>query len=127
MAFSIWWPGQNCSFRERHYRSTDTCFRMEILLIQGGTAHVSLGEQERDLHTGGLVFIPAKYMDKREEHWRHSDRVDVRLLGAGFEETMRCNSVASGETPTPITPEQQKECAHLGHSESAGRPDDSKK
>jgi len=45
----------------------------------------------------------------------------------GFEETMRCNSVAAGETPPPITPEQQKECAHLGHSESAGRPDNPKK
>ena len=31
----------------------------EILLIQGGTAHVWLGDQERDLHAGGLVFIPA--------------------------------------------------------------------
>src|SRR4029450_5394601 len=30
----------------------------EILLIQGGTAHVWLGDQERDLHAGGLVFIP---------------------------------------------------------------------
>jgi len=45
----------------------------------------------------------------------------------GFEETMRCNSVAAGETPTPITPEQQKDCAHLGHSESAGRRDNPKK
>jgi len=31
----------------------------EILLMQGGVAHVWLGDQERDLHTGGLVFIPA--------------------------------------------------------------------
>src|SRR6266478_6238722 len=31
----------------------------EILLMQGGKAHVWLGDQERDLHAGGLVFIPA--------------------------------------------------------------------
>src|SRR6266446_2182628 len=31
----------------------------EILLMQGGKAHVWLGDQERDLHNGGLVFIPA--------------------------------------------------------------------
>jgi len=31
----------------------------EILLIESGTAHVWLGDQERDLHAGGLVFIPA--------------------------------------------------------------------
>ena len=35
----------------------------------------------------------------------------------GFEDTMRCNSVAAGETPTPITPEQRIECAHEGHAE----------
>src|SRR5271163_3978162 len=31
----------------------------EIVFIQMGTAHVRLGDQERDLHTGGMVFIPA--------------------------------------------------------------------
>jgi len=31
----------------------------EIVLIHSGEAHVLLGEQERDLHAGGLVFIPA--------------------------------------------------------------------
>src|SRR5262245_1850597 len=31
----------------------------EILLIQNGKAHVWLGEEERDLHAGALVFIPA--------------------------------------------------------------------
>ena len=35
----------------------------------------------------------------------------------GFEDTMRCNSVPAGETPTPITPEQRAECAHAGHAE----------
>src|SRR5262249_3634326 len=31
----------------------------EILLIEKGTVHVHLGDQERDLHAGGTVFIPA--------------------------------------------------------------------
>jgi hypothetical protein len=39
---------------------------------------------------------------------------------------MRCNSVPAGETPTAITPEQQKDSAHLGHSDSAGRLDNPK-
>src|ERR1700730_400259 len=30
----------------------------EIVLIQTGTAHVRLGDQERDVHAGGLLFIP---------------------------------------------------------------------
>jgi quercetin dioxygenase-like cupin family protein len=31
----------------------------EILLIQSGTAHVWLGNQESDVHAGGMVFIPS--------------------------------------------------------------------
>src|SRR5437016_8642067 len=30
----------------------------EIVLIQSGKAHIWLGDQERDLHAGALVFIP---------------------------------------------------------------------
>jgi quercetin dioxygenase-like cupin family protein len=99
----------------------------EILLIQGGTAHVSLGEQERDLHSGGLVFIPANTWISGKNIGASPIALTFIFSEPGFEETMRCNSVAAGETPTPITPEQQKECAHLGHSESAGRPDNPKK
>ena len=95
----------------------------EILLIQGGTAHVSLGEQERDLHSGGLVFIPANTWISGKNIGASPIALTFIFSEPGFEETMRCNSVAAGETPTPITPEQQKECAHLGHSESAGRLD----
>src|SRR6187401_1638058 len=93
----------------------------EILLIQGGTAHVWLGEQERDLHAGGLVFIPASTWISGKNIGATPIALTFIFSAPGFEETMRCNSVPAGETPTPITPEQQKDCAHLGHAESAGR------
>jgi len=93
----------------------------EILLIQSGKAHVWLGDQESDVHAGGLVFIP-------ENTWIGLKNTGTEPIGLtfifsapGFEDTMRCNSVPAGETPTKITQEQQKECAHLGHAESAGR------
>ena len=95
----------------------------EILLIQGGTAHVWLGDQERDLHAGGLVFIPANTWISGKNIGATPIALTFVFSAPGFEETMRCNSVPAGETPTPITPEQQKECAHLGHAESAGRLD----
>jgi quercetin dioxygenase-like cupin family protein len=98
----------------------------EILLIQGGTAHVWLGDQERDLHAGGLVFIPANTWISGKNIGATPIALTFVFSAPGFEETMRCNSVPAGETPTPIAPEQ-KDCAHLGHSESAGRPDNSKK
>ena len=95
----------------------------EILLIQSGKAHVWLGDQESDVHAGGLVFIP-------ENTWISLRNTGTEPIGLtfifsapGFEDTMRCNSVPAGETPTKITPEQQKECTHLGHAESAGRPE----
>ena len=99
----------------------------EILLIQSGTAHVWLGEQERDLHAGGLVFIPANTWISGKNIGAEPIALTFIFSAPGFEETMRCNSVPAGETPTQITPEQQRDCAHLGHSESAGRPDNPKK
>ena len=99
----------------------------EILLIQSGTAHVWLGDQERDLHAGGLVFIPANTWISGKNIGTEPIALTFVFSAPGFEETMRCNSVPAGETPTPITPEQQMDCAHLGHSESAARPGSSKK
>src|SRR5580765_5640096 len=99
----------------------------EILLIQSGTAHVWLGEEERDLHAGGLVFIPANTWISGKNIGTEPIALTFVFSAPGFEETMRCNSVPAGETPTRITPEQQRDCAHLGHSESAGRQDNPKK
>ena len=99
----------------------------EILLIQSGTAHVWLGEQERDLHAGGMVFIPANTWISGKNIGTEPIALTFVFSAPGFEDTMRCNSVPAGETPTPITPEEQKDCAHLGHSESAGRLDNPKK
>ena len=98
----------------------------EILLIQSGTAHIWLGDQERDLHAGGLVFIPANTWISGKNIGTEPIALTFVFSAPGFEETMRCNSVPAGETPTQITPEQQRDCAHLGHSESAGRQDNPK-
>src|SRR6476660_3663695 len=99
----------------------------EILLIQSGKAHVWLGDQESDVHAGGLVFIPEKTWISLKNTGTEPIGLTFIFSAPGFEDTMRCNSVPAGETPTKITPEQQKECAHLGHAESAGRLDSPKK
>jgi quercetin dioxygenase-like cupin family protein len=95
----------------------------EIALIQSGTAHVWLGDQERDVHGGGLIFIPANTWVSLKNVGTEPISLTFIFSAPGFEETMRCNSVPAGETPTPITPEEQKACAHLGHAENAGRPE----
>lgn len=99
----------------------------EIVLIHSGTARVWLGDQERDLHAGGLVFIPANTWVSAKNIGTEPISLTFVFSAPGFEDTMRCNSVPAGEKPTPITPEQQKYCAHLGHAESASRPEETKK
>ena len=91
----------------------------EIVLVHSGTAHVWLGDQERDLHAGGLVFIPANTWISLKNFGTEPISLTFIFSAPGFEDTMRCNSVPAGETPTEITPEQQIACAHLGHAESA--------
>ncbi|MGZ4879292.1 MAG: cupin domain-containing protein [Candidatus Angelobacter sp.] len=99
----------------------------EIVLIHSGKAHVWLGDQERDLHAGGLVFIPSNTWVSLKNIGAEPVSLTFIFSAPGFEDTMRCNSVPAGETPTQITPEQQKECAHLGHAESAGRAEQPRK
>lgn len=91
----------------------------EILLIQSGKAHVWLGDEESDLHAGGLVFIPAHTWVSAKNIGTDPISLIFIFSAPGFEDTMRCNSVPAGEIPTPITPEQQRDCAHLGHAENA--------
>ena len=98
----------------------------EIVLVHSGTAHVWLGDQERDLHAGALVFIPANTWVSAKNIGSEPVYITFVFSAPGFEDTMRCNSVPAGETPTEITPEQQAECAHLGHAESATRPEQHK-
>src|SRR5512141_769733 len=96
----------------------------EIVLIQSGKAHVWLGDEERDLHAGALVVIPANTWVSAKNIGTEPISLTFIFSAPGFEDTMRCNSVPAGETPTQITPAQQKECAHLGHAENAGRQEE---
>jgi quercetin dioxygenase-like cupin family protein len=89
----------------------------EILLVHSGTAHVWLGDQERDVHAGGLAFIPTNTWISLKNTGTEPISLTFIFSAPGFEDTMRCNSVPSGETPTPITPEQHRACAHEGHAE----------
>ena len=92
----------------------------EIVLIHSGTAHVWLGDQERDVHAGGLAFIRQIPGEVSKNIGTEPISLTFVFSAPGFEDTMRCNSVPAGEAPTQITPEQQRECAHFGHAESAG-------
>lgn len=91
----------------------------EILLVQTGTAHVWLGDRESQVHAGGMVFIPSDTWVSLKNTGTETVSLVFIFSAPGFEETMRCNSVPANEKPTPLTPEQRKECSHLGHAVSA--------
>lgn len=99
----------------------------EILLIHSGTAHVWLGDQERDVHAGGLAFIPTNTWISLRNTGTEPVSLTFIFSAPGFEDTMRCNSVGVGETPTPITPDQHRACAHEGHAEYEGMQEEPKK
>jgi quercetin dioxygenase-like cupin family protein len=87
----------------------------EIVLIEAGTVHVQVGDQERDLHAGGLVFIPAyTWVSLRNNSNQPASIVGI-FSAPGFENHLRCVSVPANEEPTPLTPDQRRQCDHQGH------------
>ncbi len=87
----------------------------EILLIQTGTAHVRLGDQERDVHAGGLVFIPANTWVSFKNTGSEPISLVFIFSAPGFEDYLRCTSVPASQKATVITREELKNCAHEGH------------
>ena len=87
----------------------------EIVYIEKGTVHVHLGNQERDLHAGGTMFIPAHTWVSIKNAGSETVSLVFVFSAPGFEDYMRCDSVLPNENVTPLTLEEQKGCAHQGH------------
>jgi quercetin dioxygenase-like cupin family protein len=87
----------------------------EIVTIQTGAVHVRLGDQERDLHAGGMVFIPAYTWVSLKVVGNDTVSMAFVFSAPGFENHLRCVSVPVNEKPTPLTPEENKKCDHQGH------------
>src|SRR5262249_17372445 len=87
----------------------------ELLWIEKGTVHVHLGDKERDLHAGGMVFIPAQTWVSVKNAGTETAGVVFVFSAPGFDEYMRCESVLPNEKPAPISPQKDKEYEHLGH------------
>ena len=89
----------------------------EILLIQTGTAHVTLNDQEYDVHAGGTVFFPAQTWVGLKNIGKDNISLVFIFSAPGFEEHMRCAAVPAGQPAPPITMDELKVCAHKGHVE----------
>ena len=87
----------------------------EILYIVKGTVHINLGEQKRDLHAGGTVFIPVGTWVSVKNVGTETVSVVGIFSAPGFEDYMRCESVLPNEKTTPLSTEEEKACGHQGH------------
>ena len=87
----------------------------EILYIEKGAVHVHLGDQQRDLHAGGTVFIPAYTWVSVKNAGTETAGVVFLFSAPAFEDYMRCESVLPNEKPTPLSQQKDKECEHRGH------------
>jgi mannose-6-phosphate isomerase-like protein (cupin superfamily) len=89
--------------------------RDEIVFVGKGTIHVHMGDQERDLHAAGTVFIPA-YTWVNVKNIGAEPVSSVTIFSApGFEDHLRCESVLADERPATISREEENECDHMGH------------
>jgi quercetin dioxygenase-like cupin family protein len=87
----------------------------EIVFIQTGTLHARLGDQERDLHAGGMAFIPAyTWVSFKNISTEPASMVFI-FSAPGFENHLRCESVPANEQPTPMTASEHKQCDLEGH------------
>jgi quercetin dioxygenase-like cupin family protein len=89
----------------------------EILLIQTGTAHVTLNDKEYDVHAGGIVFFPAQTWAGMKNIGKDNISLVFVFSAPGFEDNMRCGSVLAGQSASPISTDELKACAHAGHVE----------
>ncbi len=89
----------------------------EILLVQTGTAHVTLNDKEYDVHAGGTVFFPALTWVSLKNIGTDNISLVFIFSAPGFEENMRCGSVLAGQPAPPIATDELRACAHKGHVE----------
>jgi gentisate 1,2-dioxygenase len=115
MALSIWcsprerWPPGASIPTHKHVEQD------EIVLIEKGTVHAQVGGQERDLHAGGMVFIPQHTWVSLKNTGTEPASMVAIFSAPGFEDHLRCESVPAGEKPTTLSRAEENVCDRLGH------------
>ena len=75
----------------------------EILLLQNGSARVSLGDRTREVHGGAMVFIPANTWIAVTNIGTDAISCVFVFSASGFDDFMRAESVPEGQMITPLT------------------------
>jgi quercetin dioxygenase-like cupin family protein len=89
----------------------------EVVILQSGSARMTLAGKDYEVHAGGIVFASAKTWMALQ----NTGTEDVQLIfiysAPGFERYIRCTSAAIGQTAQPLSLDQLRACAEAGHVE----------
>jgi quercetin dioxygenase-like cupin family protein len=89
----------------------------EILFLITGSAHVSLNDQDYEVHAGGMVFFPVNTWVSLRNTGTDPIQLIFVFSAPGFDEYMRCSSVPEGQPAPPMPLDAVSKCAHEGHVE----------
>jgi len=89
----------------------------EILFLQTGSAHVTLNDQDYDVHAGSMVFFPLNTWVSLKNIGDEPIQLIFIFSAPGFDEYMRCASVPAGQTAPAMALDDVRRCAHKGHVE----------
>jgi len=89
----------------------------EVVLIQTGSAHVWLGNNEYDAEPGSLVFIPAGTWISLKNTGTENISLVAIWNEPAFEELLLCSSVPQGQAAEPLSRDRVNDCYHHGDAE----------
>jgi len=89
----------------------------EVVLIQTGSAHVWLGNNEYDAEPGSLVFIPAGTWIGLKNTGTENISLVAIWNEPAFEELLLCSSVPQGQAAEPLSRDRVNDCYHHGDAE----------
>lgn len=81
----------------------------EILFLQNGTAHVTVGTLERDAHAGSTVFIPANTWVSLTNRGPEPIHMVFAFSAPGFNDYMRAESVPEGQPAARLSSAEDAE------------------
>ena len=81
----------------------------ELIVVQHGTARVTLGDQQKTTTAGATIFIPENDWIGVENIGQDPMRILFVFSALGFEEYLRATSVPEGQEARPFSPDELRE------------------
>ena len=92
----------------------------EIVYIERGTVHAVVGDQARDIHDGGTIFIPHNTWVSILGIGTETISLLAFFNGSDFDAYLRCSTVPSGIRASSMTAADRRACAKAGKAQYRG-------